>query len=573
MPLATLLLPPALLAAAAAAAWGLAVAGLRVARPLPAAATWLALAVLVAGWFAGGRTPVELQTPLTAGVGRLGLRLDAAVVLFELAVLGAAAPLLTFQRRTPGQAAVAALAVAAALVSLASGSMVLTAMGLATTATLARVLLSQGDPDAGPRFWLTLTAAWLLLLWTAVLLDVGGGTSVYAAVPVTAMGVPVFASLALAALLCGGVLPWRTWVSDVAARSRPEAGALAVAVLVPLGLYPLARAYGLGAGQLPSPLFNVVLSAAGAAAALGAAVRAQAATSRRAWLAEAVPFAAGIVVLALGLGTPLGLVAALAALLGLALVAGLAPLLPGVHQPVALLGVAVAAGAPPALVFGGWLLSLQAAVEAGPVSAFVGLAGAGAWLLMLAAAARGLRLPREEEEEEEASSPAGAAGLAAAALAAGIALTGVLAYLAIPAAAELVPPPAGRAVQAGVSAAAILGPGSLAVSTASAGWAAALLAGPLVLLGLAAAVLLRALSGRLRAAPPKVIALETAPLPLFQLPLAGLPGRLRAGLGRVQLPDQYRSLFRPAAIQQAVSSGEPWFWAAATIVLAIAVTR
>ena len=45
----------------------------------------------------------------------------------------------------------------------------------------------------------------------------------------------------------------------MAARSGPEAGALAVAVLVPLGLYPLARAYGLGAGQLPSPLLNVAL--------------------------------------------------------------------------------------------------------------------------------------------------------------------------------------------------------------------------------------------------------------------------------------------------------------------------
>jgi formate hydrogenlyase subunit 3/multisubunit Na+/H+ antiporter MnhD subunit len=571
MPLATLLLPPALLAAAAAATSGLALGGLRAARFVPAAATWLALAVLVAGWFAGGRTPVELPAPLTAGVGRLGLRLDAAVVLFELAVLAAAAPLLTFQRWTPGQGAVAALTVAAALVSLASGNMILTAMGLATTATLALVLLSQGEAGPGLQFWLTLTAAWLLLLWTAVLLDVGGGTSVYAAVPVTAMGVPVFASLALAALLCGGVLPWRTWVSDVAARSGPEAGALVVAVLVPLGLYPLARAYGLGAGQLPSPLLNVVLSAAGAAAALGAAVRAQAATSRRAWLAEAVPFAAGMAVLALGLGTPLGLVAALAALLGLALVAGLAPLLLATRQPVSLVGVAVAAGAPPAIVFGGWLLSLQAAVEAGPVSAFVGLAGAGAWLLLLAAAARGLRLPREAEQH--ASSPAGAAAVAGAALVAGIALTGLLAYLAIPAAAELIPPPAGRAVQAGVSPAAVLAAGAFAVSTASGGWAAALLGGPLALLGLVAALLLRPLWGRLHAAPRRVIALETVPPPLFQPPLAGLPERLLAAVRRLRLPDQYESLFRPAAIQRAVSSGEPWFWAAATIVLAIAVTR
>src|SRR5262245_58071594 len=167
MPLATLLLPPALLAVGAALAWGLGRIAPRGVRPAVAAAAWLALAALLAGWFAGGGTPLDLSTPLTAGVARLVLRLDADVVLFEVAVLLAAAPLLTFQRRTPGQAAVAMLTVAMALATLTAGSLVLTALGLGAVASLALVLVRQREPAGTRHFWLALTAAWLLLLWTA----------------------------------------------------------------------------------------------------------------------------------------------------------------------------------------------------------------------------------------------------------------------------------------------------------------------------------------------------------------------------------------------------------------------
>src|SRR5262245_65078419 len=98
MLLATLLLPPALLAAGAALGGALGRLAPRAARPAAAAAAWLALAVLLGGWFAGGRTPLDVTTPVTAGVARLVLRIDAVVVLFEVVVLVAAAPLLTFQR-------------------------------------------------------------------------------------------------------------------------------------------------------------------------------------------------------------------------------------------------------------------------------------------------------------------------------------------------------------------------------------------------------------------------------------------------------------------------------------------
>src|SRR5262249_33996360 len=80
--------------------------------------------------------------------------------------------------------------------------------------------------------------------------------------------------------------------------------------------------------QWPASQANVVVAAIGAAAAGGAAIRAQAATTRRGFLAEAVPLTCGMALLAVGLGTPLGLVAALTGVLSLAVVGGLAPLGP-----------------------------------------------------------------------------------------------------------------------------------------------------------------------------------------------------------------------------------------------------
>src|SRR2546430_3131622 len=192
-----------------------------------------------------------------------------------------------------------------------------------------------------------------------------GGTSAYGAVPVAALGVPLLALLALAAALCSGLLPWRTWVSDVWTRPRLEAGTLAVALLVPIGLFPLVRAYGMGAGQLPSAQAGLAMSALGAATCLGAGIRAQAASSRRGVLAEAVPFAAGMALLALGLGTPLGVAAAMTGLAALSVAAGLAPLAADGRGPLPVVALAVLAGVPPALLFGGWLLAVQGGLGGG----------------------------------------------------------------------------------------------------------------------------------------------------------------------------------------------------------------
>jgi len=156
--------------------------------------------------------------------------------------------------------------------------MVLSATGLAATATLALALLRRREPLTTLRHaWVALTVAWLLLLWTAALFEVAGGTSAYGATPVTAMRVPVFIVLALSTLVGAGLVPWRSWVPQVLTDCTPDSAALAVAVLVPLSLYPLARAYAIGAGEWPSAALNVAVSAVGAATAIGAAVRAQAA--------------------------------------------------------------------------------------------------------------------------------------------------------------------------------------------------------------------------------------------------------------------------------------------------------
>ena len=168
----------------------------------------------------------------------------------------------------------------------------------------------------------------------------------------------------------------------------------------------------------------------------------------------------------------------------------------------------------------------------------------------------------------------------AAAITAGVALTAVVGLLAIPAAAEVMPTSAVHPRTGGVSQAAILGAGSLGVSTASGGWSAVLLAGPLVLIALVtvtAAHLARRRAGRfsvLEDVPPSNGAPPALPPePFFAPPLATIPQGAACRLRALRLPEQYRSLFRPALMERAAARGAPWLWAAATVALTIAVTR
>src|SRR5438132_1604785 len=102
MPAASVLAPSALLAAAAASGWVLERCGVLVSRWLAAGAAWLALAVLLATWWATGRATLELNLPGTLAGAPLALRLDAIGVAFGLVVLLPVALLFTFQRLCSG---------------------------------------------------------------------------------------------------------------------------------------------------------------------------------------------------------------------------------------------------------------------------------------------------------------------------------------------------------------------------------------------------------------------------------------------------------------------------------------
>jgi hypothetical protein len=61
--------------------------------------------------------------------------------------------------------------------------------------------------------------------------------------------------------------------------------------------------------------------------------------------------------------------------------------------------------------------------------------------------------------------------------------------------------------------------------------------------------------------------------PLFETPGAVAVARLRELVSAATVPDQYRSIFNPRAIEAAAAGGRPLMWLAAVAALAYAVTR
>jgi hypothetical protein len=557
MPSASVLAPTLLLAVAGLLAWGLGRAGVRSARLLVPAAAWLALGALLGVWFGAGRVALELNLPGSLAGAPLTLRLDAVAVAFGAIVLVPAALLFSFQDRTWQEAAVGALAASASLLAAQAGSVLLTAVALSSCASLVLVALRLEDAQRSTTgYWVSLSLAALVLLWAGTVLEVTGGTSVYSAAPITALSVPVFLLLATAGLLCSGLLPARTWVSEVWRRDRLEAGALAVVLLTPAGFLLLTRAYVLGAGQWPSPALNLALAAVGAATALAAGLRAQAAVSRRDFLGEAIPLTGGLALLSLALGSPFGVTAAILTLAGGALIAALVPLLPAADRPAALLGLALIVGVPPALVFGGRLLALQAAIEAGPPESFLALAGIGAWLLAVAGVARVPRLPVHGEPQGSRLGGLLALGLC---LLGGVGLGALATVLAVPVAGATIGSPSPT-----------VSGGYLSVQTASGGWAALTLGGPLLLLAIGAAFWSRRAWSRW---PSPAVSSEGPPRPLLEAPFGQLGARLRARWTGLRVPGHLRSVLDLASLERAASSGRPLLWGAVTLVLIVAVTR
>ena len=231
------------------------------------------------------------------------------------------------------------------------------------TATFVVILLGVEDRTAPRPSWAILLGAWLGVAWAGVFLQVQGGTAEYDAVPVAALTTPVMVLLAVSAVVASGLYPWRAWPTRLWLRPSLRDAGIAAILLPPLGLYLLVRAYEMGDGRYPQTLINIALATWGVLVALGAAVRGQAAATRRDYLAETLPGLAGFALMSVAVGSSLGVVAAVILLASIAIAGACLPLLPDRGGAASLLVTASAAGVPPSLAFGGRLLGLDAAFE------------------------------------------------------------------------------------------------------------------------------------------------------------------------------------------------------------------
>jgi hypothetical protein len=278
--------------------------------------------------------------------------------------------------------------------------------------------------------------------------------------------------------------------------------------------------------------------------------------------------AAGLALLSLSLGTAAGIDAAIVALAGAAALAGMGPLLPGAPRGLVLAGLGTAAGLPPALVFGGWLLAIQAAFGAGALFPLLGLAGAATWLLWVASFARALRLPSSDSGGRAAGAWVGLGIVVVA----GAAAAGIEALLALPAAGEVIRLPA--SLSSGVQLPISLPLGlQLPVAQPSGGWSPLLLGLPFLIL-----LVLTSVAGRrLSSTRPEPSA---APVP----PLLALPSRgggqrggrpaswVRRGESWARGPGSLTSRWGGQVIGTMTQS-RPVVWAAITLGLVLVVTR
>jgi hypothetical protein len=526
------------------------VAGWKIDRIVLAVGSWGAILVLIALW-APVRATQEVSLGQLGFGAPLHLRLDGVGFAFALMVMVPAAVLLSLQPRVWQEGTVAALGLAAAVLAVEAGGVLLTALAGGAAATLAVVQLDVEDPRASRPPWGILLAAWLALSWVGAILQVRGGTADYGAVPVSALTVPVFLVLAVAALTASGLFPWRGWASQVWGRPALRAAGMSVATLYPLGFYLLVRAYDMGDGHYPQFWLQAVLAAVGVLVAFGAAARAQAATTRREYLGEVIPGLGGFALMGISLGTPLGLVAGLATLAVAAVLAACLPLLPDRAGTASLVAIAAAAGLPPGLAFGVRVIGLEATFEAGNMLGLLGIAGAATWIVSIIAAARAIGLPAGRGHPASETSPRIAMGLAAATVVAGPVLGLVLAIVAMPALNDVMPS------VTGVPAAGLAS--VVTVSTV------------LPALALFTPVLLLAVIAYIGAGPPSV-RVQASPA-LFPLTATERFGRLREQLRAATIPDQYRSLVDLRALEAAATGGGPLLWLAALVALAFAVTR
>ncbi|MDQ6748530.1 MAG: hypothetical protein M3010_10575, partial [Candidatus Dormibacteraeota bacterium] len=403
-------------------------------------------------------------------------------------------------------------------------------------------------------------AAWLCLTWAGAALYGRAGTDQYTAIPVSSLQGAIFGLVAIAAILGSGLLPWRPWPAELWQRLRPRIAGPPIPLLYFAGFYFLVRMYQAGGGHYPIRAFNYVLVALGAACALGSALRAQAVGDRSAYFGEMLPMAGGFALIALGLGTPLGIAAAIATLGFTCLVAALLPLVADAELSVpVVLALLVSAGLPPGALFATRLLDLQAALEANELMGYLSLVGAGAWIIGMAAAARAVWLPAASESERPVASAAVVLGLF---LGVGGVAVGVLhSAIAVPAAAAVI----------GFPATALTGL-PFETETASGNWPAVALGGLLAFMVVGAGLARRRSvipsqeSAELNPVGAALTATE-AELPhphhpaLLQPAWARLPPRLNAFKTRLTVPPEFR-VTSWSGLDAAMDRGPVWLWLA-----------
>jgi hypothetical protein len=191
----------------------------------------------------------------------------------------------------------------------------------------------------------------------------------------------------------------------------------------------------------------------------------------------------------------------------------------------------------------------------------------------MVAAARAVGLPAGRGHPAMETFPRTAMALAAALLVAGAGLPVVVTWFALPAQADVMTRSAG------------LGGGLVSVATIQTDLPALTLFTPLLLLGALAygitgvfgvqrsARRVPALPGAAdqKAASPA----RSAPArpPLFIVSGLDAPKRWLDAVRRAAVPDQYRSIVNPRALEKAAAGGRPVLWLAALVALAYAVNR
>jgi hypothetical protein len=572
MPPLALLAPIALPLVAGGLTAALGLAGLKPGRAIVGAGAWGALAAVLIVWLRVRATQELNLGPLGFGAG-FDLRLDGVALAFAVVILLPSAILLTLQPRSWQEGTVAALGVAAAALAVEADGVLLTGLAGGTAATLAVIQLDIEDIRAPRPPWGALLAAWLALSWAGVILQVVGGTAVYAAVPVSALTVPVFSLLAVAALMASGLFPWRGWPSQLWSRPSLRAAGMAVATLYPLGFYLLVRAYEMGDGKYPQPVLGVALACLGVLVSLGVAVRAQAAATRREFFGEVISGLGGFALMAIAIGTPVGLVAGIVVLACIAVLAACLPLLPDRAGPPTLLTIAAAAAAPPGLAFGALVVAIAATFEAGDYMGLIGVAGAAVWILFMLAAARAVGLPAGRGHPAIETFPRTAMVLSVILLVAGAALPVVVNLFALPAQADVMPRSPG------------LGGDLVSVATIQTDLPALTLFAPLLLLGAIAFGITGGFAvqrGTRRdqistesedqKAAPRARASPGRP-PVFTMAVAGAPRRWLEAVRSAAVPEQYRTVVNPRALEKAAAGARPVLWLAALVALAFAVSR